>query len=252
MRFALRYLTMTAALVAISVLLIIAQTERSLERNASDLGEARLRLVLASLVSTIQANLDFGLPLPSLRQIQELLERTLASQPGLRAIDVVDDSGIALFSSDRGAEGEPAPEAWVAAMNERRDGDLWRAQDRGELAFGLPIVSAIGRTVGHVVVVRAAPQAWRPLTDSLAALLENLPLAVGAALLAGLAVGGLVTLRHRPLRRLAQCLAEGRTPHAAERDSLARALVGAMASAAAASAAIGATRTELDRIDHER
>ena len=83
-------------------------------------------------------------------------------------------------------------------------------------------------------------------------MLENLPLAVGAALLGGFAIGGLVTLRHRPLRRLVASLAENRTPHATDKDSLARALVAAMASAAAASTAIGATRTELDRIDHER
>ncbi len=252
MRFVLRHLTMTVALVAISVLLVIAQTERSLERNVSDLGEARLRLVLASLVGTIQANLDFGLPLPSLRQIQEQLERTMASQPGLRAIDVVDDNGIALFSSDRGAEGEPAPSPWVSAMNERREGDLWRAQDRGELAFGLPIVSDIGRTVGHVVLVRAAPQSWRPLSDALGALLRNLPLAIGAALLGGVAISWLVTLRHRQLRRLTASLIDQQTPYADRGDTLARATVAALASASAAGAALSATRAELERIDHER
>ena len=248
---ALRYLGLAAGLVALAVLLIIAQTERSLERNAASLGEARLRLVLATLVGTIQANLDFGLPLASLRQIQELLERTLAKQPGLRAIDVIDDAGTALFSSDRGAEGEPAPAPWLAAITERRDGDLWRAQDRGELAFGLPIVSDIGRTVGHVVVVRPAPQAWRPVTDILGALLVNLPLVVAAALAGGLVVGWLTLLRHRQLQRLVASLAEARTPHAVSGDSLARATVAALAMASAAATALAACRAELDRIDHE-
>lgn len=252
MRVALRYAVMAGGVVALAVLLVVAQAERSLERNAANLGEARLRLVLASLVGTIQANLDFGLPLTSLRQIQELLERTLAKQPGLRALDVIGDDGTALFSSDRGAEGEPAPASWIVAMLERRDGDLWRAEDRGELAVGLPIVSDIGRTVGHVVVVRAAPQAWRPLVDSSWALLRNLPLALGAALLAGLAAVALVRHRHRRLLLLRDSLAEARTPHAVTDDSLARAMVAALASASAAQAAIAACQAELDRIDHER
>jgi hypothetical protein len=251
MQFALRYLSVAGGLVALAVLLVIAQTDRSLERNVSSLAEARLRLVLASMGSTIQANLDFGLPLASLRQIQELLERTLAKQPGLRAIDVIGDDGTSLFSSDRGAEGEPAPAPWLAAMQERRDGDLWRAQDRGELAVGLPIVSDIGRTVGHVVLVRPAPQEWQPLSDTATALLVNLPLAAAAGLVAGLGVAWLVRRRHRRLLVLVGSLREAHTPHAATEDTLARATVAALAAAAAAGAALAACRAELERIDHE-
>lgn len=252
MQVALRYIVMAGGLVALAVLLVVAQAERSLERNHANLGEARLRLVLASLVGTIQANLDFGLPLSSLRQIQELLERTLAKQPGLRAIDVIGDDGTALFSSDRGAEGEPAPVSWIGAMLERRDGDLWRAEDRGEQAVGLPIVSDIGRTVGHVVVVRQAPQVWQSLSETGRTLLANLPLALGAALAAGLVAAWLMRRRHRRLLILAASLGEARTPHATADDSLARATVAALAAAAAATAALSACQAELDRIDHER
>ena len=83
MQFALRYLSVAGGLVALAVLLVIAQTDRSLERNVSSLAEARLRLVLASMGGTIQANLDFGLPLASLEQARREAEarQLLQSDP---------------------------------------------------------------------------------------------------------------------------------------------------------------------------
>lgn len=249
MRNALRYMGLTAVLVTAAVLLLAAQAERSLQRNLASLAEARLRLVLTSTVGTIQANLDFGLPLASLRQIQELVERTLAKQPGLRAIDVIDEEATALFSSDRGAEGEQAPAAWLAAMAERRDTTLWRAEDRGEMAYGLPIVSDIGRTVGHLVVVEPAADNWTGLGEIASTLTRSLPLALGAGALTALLVGWLAG-RHQ--KRLAGLMLAFEPTAPSPPGPFAAVARRAAMTAGEAQRALAAAQAELERIDHEQ
>ena len=87
-------------LIAFLLLNIRTQEEQGIQR-------ARLSLTLAGLQETIEGDLALGLDLPDHRAIQPKLEKALASDRQLHAIDVVDRAGIALFSTDRGTIGEP-------------------------------------------------------------------------------------------------------------------------------------------------
>ena len=138
-------------LIAFLLLNIRTQEEQGIQR-------ARLSLTLAGLQETIEGDLALGLDLPDHRAIQPKLEKALASDRQLHAIDVVDRAGIALFSTDRGTIGEPL-HARVAQAAEAgaRGNRTWTALVGNEAVMGLPLHNAFGEVVGHISTSYAAP-----------------------------------------------------------------------------------------------
>ncbi len=138
-------------LIACLLLNIRAQEEQNIQ-------QARLSLTLAGLQETIEGDLALGLDLPDHRAIQPKLERALSSDKQLHAIDVMDREGIALFSTDRGAIGEPLhPSVAIAADFGARHDRTWSARAGNEAVMGLPLHNAFGEVVGHISTSYPAP-----------------------------------------------------------------------------------------------
>lgn len=132
------------ALIASLLLDVRAQEEAQIQRS-------RLSLTLVELQESIEGDLALGFDLPDHRGIQPRLERALASDSQLYAIDVVDRAGTALFSTDRGAVGEALqPRAARAAEAGARQDRVWHAALPGEAIMGLPLHNAFGEVVGHI------------------------------------------------------------------------------------------------------
>lgn len=137
-------------LIAFLLLNIRTQEEQGIQR-------ARLSLTLAGLQESIEGDLALGLDLPDLRAVQSRLEKALASDRQLHAIDVLDRAGIALFSTDRGAIGEPLHGRVGQAAEAGARGDrMWAAQIGTEAVMGLPLHNAFGEVVGHISTSYAA------------------------------------------------------------------------------------------------
>ena len=65
--------------------------------------EARLGFVAKDLKANVQTGLDLGLDLPSMSNVQNIIEREAATDPGILGIDVFDDQAEVLFSTQDGA-----------------------------------------------------------------------------------------------------------------------------------------------------
>lgn len=137
-------------LVAFLLLNLRTQEEQGIQR-------ARLSLTLAGLQETIEGDLALGLDLPDHRAIQPKLEKALANDRRLHAIDVVDRAGIALFSTDRGTIGEPLHAQVANAAGAARANHAWTALVGNEAVMGLPLHNAFGEVVGHISTTYAAP-----------------------------------------------------------------------------------------------
>lgn len=138
-------------LIAFLLLNIRTQEEQGIQR-------ARLSLTLAGLQESIEGDLALGLDLPDHRAMPSRLEKALASDRQLHAIDVVDRAGIALFSTDRGAIGEPLHARVAQAAEAGAHGDrTWIALVGTEAVMGLPLHNAFGEVVGHISTSYAAP-----------------------------------------------------------------------------------------------
>jgi len=216
-------------LIAFLLLNIRTQEEQGIQR-------ARISLTLAGLQETIEGDLALGLDLPDHRAVQPKLEKALAADARLYAIDVVDRSGMALFSTDRGTVGEPLDARMAQAAEAGARGNRsWTALVGNEAVTGLPLHNAFGEVVGHISTSYAAPAPalqWmegRALRDTL----------LSPALLATLAIFALVIfvgwaaarwalapqyrrLAHERTGRLAQALAQSAAMRQRMDDCLAR------------------------------
>jgi hypothetical protein len=246
-----RRLALMVAAATIAVVALVATVGVGVvERAHRDLIDSRLEFVLTTLDGTIEASLDLGLPLGELREIEDLLERTLSAEPGIEAIEVFDATGVSRFGTDRGAANEPIPHAWVSAIRDNRSDPIWRAVDRGGLTIGAPILTDFGAIAGDVAIVVPLDLLERSPVDAGFVFL----LTLGPALLAALVVFVAVLRAARPTARLyetiAREIAAGQQP--APRDGvLATTVAVAVAHIAATGEAVGRADRILQAIDAE-
>ncbi len=245
-----RRLALMVAAATVTVIALVATVGVGVvERAHRDLIDSRLEFVLTTLDGTIEASLDLGLPLGELREIEDLLERTLSAEPGIEAIEVFDATGVSRFGTDRGAANEPIPHAWVTAIRNNRSDPLWRAVDRGGLTIGAPILTDFGAIAGDVAIVVPLDLLERSPVDAGIVFL----LTLGPALAAIAIVLIAVVLAARPAARvfdtMAGDVAAGRVPTGG--GVLTAAAAAAVARIAATGESVGRADRILQAIDAE-
>lgn len=130
--------------------------ERSLlDRAYGRLVESRFLFVSNSLKSALEVNAGLGFPLHEVRQAQELIEREKAEDRQILAVEVLDQQGRSLFSTDRGTIGEDPPAAWQEAL-QAAGGRQWRSVDRDANIIGVPITNDFDQTIGYVALSYSA------------------------------------------------------------------------------------------------
>jgi hypothetical protein len=246
-----RRLALMVAAATVAVIALVAVVGVGVvERAHRDLVDSRLEFVLTTLDGTIEASLDLGLPLGELREIEDLLERTLSAEPGIEAIEVFDATGVSRFGTDRGAANEPIPHAWVTAIRDNRSDPIWRAVDRGGLTIGAPILTDFGAVAGDVAIVVPLDLLERSPVDAGFVFL----LTLGPALAAAVVVIIAVLWAARPTTRLFETtgseIAAGGRP-AAREGVLAAAVAAAVARIAATGESVGRADRILQAIDAE-
>ena len=239
-----RRLALMVAAATVAVIALVATVGVGVvERAHRDLIDSRLEFVLTTLDGTIEASLDLGLPLGELREIEDLLERTLSAEPGIEAIEVFDATGVSRFGTDRGAANEPIPHAWVTAIRDNRSDPIWRAVDRGGLTIGSPILTDFGAVAGDVAIVVPLDMLERSPVDGGFVFLLTLGPALAASFAVIVAVLGLARPTTRLYETIAAEIASGRSP--TPRDGV---LAAATTMAAARIAATGESGGRADRI----
>lgn len=184
-----------AVTAALALFLLVVGMTRVLERGEVALTEARIGFVLSDLDQTIERNLGLGLPLSELQPIERILERAVASNDEVLALEVLNPAGVAIYSTDRGAVGEPIPLEWQNAIDNREGDRPWRVFYLSTLVVGTDIQNDFNQTAGWLVLIldpRVLPTPGVRLPE---ALVSSLPYVVAAlivtlviAVLFGLAV----------------------------------------------------------------
>ncbi|MBF5005613.1 hypothetical protein [Diaphorobacter caeni] len=161
------------------VLLIAALMLRIHNDEVNEIQQSRVSLTVAELQESIETDIALGLELAENRSIQNQLEAALSADHSLHAIEVVSRSGVALFSTDRGAIGERwQPGVELAAAEGVRNDRRWSANVGGEVVTGQLLHNAFGEIVGHVSATSAAP----PSRLSMSALRNAMPLWLATAM----------------------------------------------------------------------
>lgn len=241
MRFRHRLLLLILLPLPVLMLMISVLGYRHVDQRHIDLVQSRIGFILANLRTSIEAQLSLGLRLDQIAITQTLLERERAGDSAIRAIDVFDNAGNVLFSTDRGALGEPVADSWQQAGVQDSDG--WWLQERGDVVFGLRLENDLGATVGSIAVTVTVAERAQHSVEMLRFIV---PLALGVTVLAGL-FGWLLVARLsrsaiRPFDRVVQQLTDGTATDSI--DPLSQ-------QAAAARATATTTLAALDKADHE-
>lgn len=168
----------------------------ALSRDSAAMRESRFQFSLNSVRAALEGGLHLGLLLPGLPGGQTLIDRHRAEDRDILSIDVFDDAGRILFSTDSGGVAAMVPEAWRAPCLAARQVP-WQGEDDIGALQCLSLINGFEKTVGGVVMrYRTATR-----TDLLSVLLQRWH--AGAALwLALLAVaGGAGWLAYRRVER---------------------------------------------------
>ena len=154
MRFGLatRLTLALAVILAAGVAMTTALSVHMFERTLADVLASRFEFVLNDLRQRIETQMDLGLALPVLQGVPEELEEYLQADEQLLSIEVFDDTGIVLFSTDPSFVGDLVAEEWILAWRASRDREVWSDIQRDARVVGVPMHDNLGRKVGSIAL----------------------------------------------------------------------------------------------------
>jgi hypothetical protein len=187
------------------VLLIAGLLDHWRQQELQTMERAQLELTLREIQGELEGELSLGTELQHNPRIQSLLQSHLQEDTQLYSLDVLDQDGRALFSTDRGTVGEPLPPlAQAAAQQGAARRQPWHALIESTPMMGLDVRTPFGETAGHASATYAS-RATEYLSDPI--LTPALLLCLLATALAGTAAVWLATAAQR---RLLQSQSRGR------------------------------------------
>ncbi len=132
--------------------------------SQTNLQISRYSFVLSEVKSIVETSLNLGLPLKQLPNIGALLTDQAAEDNSILSIDIFDQNGSALFSTDSSFIDDLVAKAWVDAAKENIS-DNWYVEERDANAIGLAISDNLGQIAGFVAVRYSRIEANRKLED---------------------------------------------------------------------------------------
>ncbi len=191
-------LSVTITLLAIAGAAFVAG-----EQVSEEIEQARVSHLLGTLRSTAEANLSIGLTLDEISLLQSSIEREKSNDPTIVAIDVFNNAGRSIYSTDRGSIGEKVDSGWNDHL--LRDG-LWQAAAHGETVFGTRFDNDLGVAGGIAVTVSGASRSLRAQVLGIDLVARTMVIGAGAMILALALAFAFAWALGRPFSRVARIL----------------------------------------------
>ena len=223
---------------------------RVLERAESEIAAAQFDFVLSRASEAVERSLQLGLPLTELEQTVPVLERILLRASAVEAADVFSVTGTTVFSTDRGAVGEPVPEPWHLAIAESHDGS-WVAQDASRVTLGHAIRNDFGQVEGWAAIIIDRDAVTPPLSLLGVLLRVSAGVVVACALIAGIVVAFDPLGLSRRRRQLEGAISAADADRITARDPFSRLNARAVWQAVRTAEALGVAKTEMQKLDAE-
>ncbi len=213
--FGARLAAFVAVAVFIAGLSAVVLWTREQARRLDEAVSSQVGFVLSEAKTSLETQLNLGLALGDLPQVDVLLARSRAALPGIQSVAVLDEAGTILFSTNAVEVGEALPPRPASGSDDpggpnRPDGDVsgfWSEVRGTERVYGVGLATSFDTAAGSVLVrmpsgAMAEPMRHYALTLSIGAVLIVLPLAL-VGWLAGL---GIAAGTRRSLADLAAAL----------------------------------------------
>ncbi len=204
-RITLALVVILAAGVAIMTLLSAQMYERTLSAFLN----SRFEFELNDLRQRIESQADLGIELPDIQGVREELGEYLHSDAQILSIEVFDENGVVLFSTDPSFVGDLVTQEWISAWRASRSQGVWSNLDRDARVVGAALRDNLGREVGSLALRYS-----RDFFDDSVTAQSTRLLLVGALVVVGMVplivVGATLLLRglRGELRRLRESVEE--------------------------------------------
>ena len=150
--FASRIAIVLAVILGAGVALTGVLSIHKFERTFADLLTSRFQFVVNDVRQRIETQMDLGLALVNLEDITEEMEAYLRNDEQVLSIEVFDETGTVLFSTDPSFVGDLVSEDWVIAWRTGRDKNLWSALEYDAGVVGVPLRNNLSQDVGSLAL----------------------------------------------------------------------------------------------------
>jgi hypothetical protein len=110
----------------------------------------RHALALQDIGHNIEASLSLGLALDALPGVEADLQDSILQDPQVLSIEMFDERGIVLYSTDESLRGDLVSEDWVAKWNAGEP--VWSEEEPDAHVVGLRVENSLGHAVGSLAL----------------------------------------------------------------------------------------------------
>lgn len=121
-------------------------------RTHTDLLTSRFQFVVNDIRHRIETQMDLGLALPTLQDVSEELVVYQSNDETILSIEVFDETGAVLFSTDPSFIGDLVSENWVLAWRTSKNLQLWSLLEKDAGVVGVSIQNNLNQNVGSLAL----------------------------------------------------------------------------------------------------
>ncbi len=122
------------------------------ERILADLLTSRFEFEVNNLQRTIETQMDLGLALVNLENINEQMEARLFNDEQILSIEIFDETGTVIFSTDPSFIGDLVSEDWMFAWEVHRGKSAWSLLETDAGVVGAGLQNNLNQHVGSVAL----------------------------------------------------------------------------------------------------
>ncbi|MCY4218349.1 MAG: hypothetical protein OXE41_06055 [Gammaproteobacteria bacterium] len=149
--FAFRTSLVMVPILVIGITITSVLSLHKFSQTFSNLINSRFEFVTGEIRNGIQTQLDLGLFLENL-EITQILEEYQISDDQILSIEVFDNRGVVLHSSDSSSVSDLVPEEWINRWRLNSTSSSWTLQERNAGVVGVSIRNNLGQDIGSVVL----------------------------------------------------------------------------------------------------
>ena len=122
------------------------------ERTLANLLTSRFLFVVNDIRQKIETQMDLGLPLVDLQGVSGELDTYLNLDEQILSIEVFDETGNVLFSTDTSFVGDLVSENWLVLWRTNRAREMWSALETDAGVVGVPLHNNLSQNVGSLAL----------------------------------------------------------------------------------------------------
>ncbi len=150
--FAYRIALMLALTLVTGTAMTTVLSLHKFERILADLLTSRFEFVANNLRHDIETQMDLGLVLANLENINEEMETLLLDDEQILSIEIFDESGTVIFSTDPSFIGDLVAEDWIFFWQVNRDKSSWSLLEKDAGVVGAGLKNNLNQDVGSIAL----------------------------------------------------------------------------------------------------